>query len=133
MFGLLAPQCLLLVWSTVTGRSVSSSDLLGVPLVTLAALVIVAPVWFLLLVPLYCLVPRGSVLWHWPICTACGVVAGAAIATYLSGEPRSSFTALAAVTGGATCLFGSLSRHYFHAGRSHEQSEKTSLSSATSA
>ena len=35
--------------------------------------------WLFVLLPLYLFVPLRSVLWRWPVCTACGAVCGALI------------------------------------------------------
>ena len=109
-FGLLAPQLVSVFWATATGRLHNPNELLGIPLFTLAALIYVAPVWVVCLIPLYFLVPRGSILWRWPLCTALGALAGAGLAALLL---TSFFTTAGAIIGGATCFFGSLTRNYF--------------------
>ena len=79
----------------------------------------VLPVWFVELLPLYCLVPSRSVLWRWPVCTVCGAVAGSAIMLVFyavaSGHYVDSLplVSLAALVGATTCLFGSLTRRWF--------------------
>ena len=77
-------------------------------------------VWLAALLPLYLRVLAGSTLWHWPVCTFCGVAAGTFISLvvwsvldpfglsqrfldFLMASLR-----LGGVCGGATCLFGSL-------------------------
>ena len=79
---------------------------------------IVFVVWLVALVPLYMLVPRNSLLWRWPICTFCGAMAGAAIMIafdirYFLQDPLDNLILTAAVIGGTTCLFGSLTRDFF--------------------
>ena len=74
--------------------------------------------WLLALVPLYFLVPRQSVLWTWPLCTAYGTIAGAAIISifdihYFLRDPLNAYTIFAPIIGGTTCLFGSLTRERF--------------------
>jgi hypothetical protein len=84
----------------------------------------IVPVWVLILVPLYLFVPWHSILWRWPICTACGALAGFAIMTlFFGGIPGFGqlssgawdFYVIAAVVGGVTCLVGALTRHIFKA------------------
>jgi hypothetical protein len=84
----------------------------------------IVPVWVLILVPLYLFVPWHSILWRWPICTACGALAGFAIMTLFFGgisgfDQLSSgawdFYVIAAVVGGVTCLVGALTKHIFKA------------------
>ena len=78
--------------------------------------------WLVILLPLYSTVPKHSPLWKWPICTACGVVSGAAIMfgfgyaispSTVPGTDYIGYCALAGVIGGITCLFGSVTRKYF--------------------
>jgi hypothetical protein len=82
----------------------------------------ILPVWALVLVPLYLLVPPSSVLWRWPICTVCGAAAGLVIIGVffgrIPGVGRISsdawdFYVLAAIVGGVTCLTGALTKHMF--------------------
>jgi ABC-type uncharacterized transport system permease subunit len=76
--------------------------------------------WLLVLLPLYLLVPLRSSLWRWYICTPCGVASGAAImfafTRYTSPQATDwpVYVILAAIVGGITCLFGSLTSHRFH-------------------
>ena len=82
--------------------------------------------WLIVLVPLYLCVPARSPLWHWCICTLSGACAGAFIMSAFFGfGTRESGIAptviLAAITGGATCLFGSLTASRFQ--RAHRGSE----------
>jgi hypothetical protein len=87
--------------------------------------------WLLVLLPLYLLVPLGSVLWRWPVCTACGALAGALIMFIyfrrfgsllpLTGAEFIDEIAplsVAAFVGATTCLFGSLTARRFHFARS---------------
>lgn len=84
--------------------------------------VIIFLVWLLVLLPLYLHTPRNSLLWWWPICTACGIACGTllmcallfVVAPRLFGWP-SFFGSLyvGVVVGGTTCLFGSLTASYF--------------------
>jgi hypothetical protein len=78
--------------------------------------------WFIVLLPLYSLVPLKSRLWKWPICTICGVLSGALIMAIFSriSSPATVHSdqfvgpcALAGIVGGVTCLFGSLTKHRF--------------------
>ena len=83
----------------------------------------IIPVWLLVLIPLYLFVPPSSVLWHWRVCTTCGVVSGLIIVgCVFRGLPGVgnlsieswSFFVMAAITGGVTCLIGALTRERFH-------------------
>jgi hypothetical protein len=82
----------------------------------------IVPVWSLLLIPLYLFVPGRSVLWHWPVCTACGIVAGVLVmALWVGGIPGVdgiaaeawSLYVMAAIVGGCTCLIGALTKDRF--------------------
>jgi len=82
----------------------------------------IVPVWALLLIPLYLFVPSRSVLWRWPVCTVCGIVAGVLVmALWVGGVPGVgglapeawSLHAMAAIGGGATCLTGALMKTRF--------------------
>ncbi len=42
----------------------------------------IIPVWLFVLIPLYLFVPPSSPLWRWPICTACGTLAGITIIAF---------------------------------------------------
>ena len=84
--------------------------------------VFILPVWLLVLLPLYFFIPPSSALWRWPVCTACGGVAGLLIVAIIFPFPRLNADlslwmpyALSAIVGGVTCLTGSLTRHRFHA------------------
>jgi hypothetical protein len=86
-----------------------------------AALFII-PVWLFVLIPLYLFVPASSILWRWPICTTCGVIAGLiVIGLFYRGIPGVGglyiglwyHYIMAAIVGGMTCLVGALTRHRF--------------------
>ena len=75
------------------------------------------PVWLIVLLPLSLFLPPSSVLWRWPICTACGAVAGALVVALVFALPAQGIApqiwfpyTLGAVVGGVTCLAGSLIR-----------------------
>jgi hypothetical protein len=75
--------------------------------------------WLVLLVPLYLLIPARSVLWYWPVSTACGAMSGAMIMFVFChlNSPQADWKGpilLAAIAGAATCLFASLTRKRFH-------------------
>jgi hypothetical protein len=83
---------------------------------------LIIPVWILVLIPLYLFMPLSCPLWHWPICTACGAVAGflimAAVFVAFPGDGTWSYGAwefcgIGALVGGAICLVGSLTRRVF--------------------
>ena len=82
-------------------------------------------VWLVVLVPLYMLIPLSSILWRWPICTGCGALAGAAIMVAVDvvilRTPLNNLIVTAAVVGGTTCLFGSLTRDYFHRNNNNDR------------
>jgi hypothetical protein len=75
--------------------------------------------WLVILIPLYLLVPLRSPLWHWLVCTICGVLSGALIMFVICrvSSPQAvdwpSYVVLAAIVGGVTCLFASLTRRRF--------------------
>jgi uncharacterized membrane protein len=78
------------------------------------------PVWLVALVPLSLFVPRSSVLWHWPICTVCGALAGALVVAVVFPLPGRGIApkiwfpyTLGATIGAITCLVASLTRHRF--------------------
>ena len=79
----------------------------------------ILPVWFLVLIPLYYLVPRHSLLWRWPVCAACGTIAGGTI-LYLwahYSSPQASdyieYLCAAGLVGGVSCLVASLTVQNF--------------------
>ena len=112
LFGWLSAHVLWYAWGVLRGHAPeTANDWFGMLVFPLFSLPFVLVIWFFVLVPLYCRVPLRSILWRWPVCTACGAAAGATIA-----HPFGQIigTALGALIGGATCLFGSLTRHYFH-------------------
>src|SRR5438128_2442526 len=43
--------------------------------------------WLLVFAPLYIFVPPRSVLWRWPLCTACGIAFGGVL-MYLLSQPH---------------------------------------------
>src|SRR3954454_20516658 len=49
------------------------------PFVALISAVFVFTIWAVALVPLYFLIPSQSILWRWPVCSACGAAAGMAL------------------------------------------------------
>jgi hypothetical protein len=74
--------------------------------------------WLVLLIPLYALVPVRSMLWRWPVSITCGAVSGATIMSVIChlNSPQADWkgpTLLAAIAGGITCLFASLTRKWF--------------------
>ena len=88
-------------------------------IVALGSLVFIFPV-LLVLVALYFVVPRSSLLWRWPICTGLGALAGVSIVfAFLSRpdvnrpESKLSWYILAAIIGGTTCFVGSTTRERF--------------------
>lgn len=94
--------------------------LLGPLAIGLLLWAFILPVWLLVLIPLYVLVPTTSLLWRAPLCTACGSGAGLLIVAALlfgSGWPVDALGWLAyasgAVVGGVSCLTGSLTRARF--------------------
>ena len=72
--------------------------------------------WLLIFVPIYLFVPSRSILWRWPVCMLCGAVAGAVIMYALGLGSEPAFSISAAVVGGVTCLFASLTRRHFKSG-----------------
>lgn len=78
------------------------------------------PVWLVALVPMSLFVSRSSILWRWPVCTACGALAGALVVAIVFPFPHRNIAAeiwfpyaLGAVVGATTCLVGSLTRLRF--------------------
>jgi hypothetical protein len=80
----------------------------------------VLPIWLLVLLPLYVLLPKDSALWRVPVCTALGVLSGVAVLAIcfaVTGVPLSLlwlFGSEAGIIGGVTCLFGALTANRFH-------------------
>jgi hypothetical protein len=79
------------------------------------------PVWLLVLLPLYVLLPRSSVLWRPTICTVLGAAAGAILVTiYFAISPDAPFNLvviflpIAVVVGAATAFVGAATARYFH-------------------
>jgi hypothetical protein len=107
---------LLLAWSlpfVFMGGSVFGFD----ALFAAVAAAFVFGTWIVVLIPLYLFVPLRSSFWRWPKCTICGAVSGAAIMVVIGNgmEPQILFVyaGLAAMAGGVTCLFASLTRYRF--------------------
>jgi hypothetical protein len=78
------------------------------------------PVWLVALVPLSLFLPRSSLLWRWPVCTACGAVVGALVVAVVFPFPQRGIApeiwfpyTLGGIIGGITCLVGSLTRRRF--------------------
>jgi hypothetical protein len=84
--------------------------------------VIALPIWMLILLPLYTLLPRSSALWRTGICTTLGTLAGALLAFLAMFIPGGFETVAAlwiclwtgAVVGAVTCWFGAATANYFH-------------------
>ena len=89
-------------------------------IVLIVSSVFVFGTWAVLFLPVYLLVPRQSVLWRWPVCTACGAASGAAImfAFVRITSPHAVggwiYEIVAALVGGITCLVASLSARHYH-------------------
>lgn len=78
----------------------------------------VFPAWPLMFLPLYMLLPSAAPLWKWPAFTALGAFCSIVIIsiTYrIIGPvfPPHLIVISAAIIGGVTCLFASLTRHWF--------------------
>ena|ERR1700719_2127355 len=73
----------------------------------------------LVFLPLYVFIPSHSILWRWPLCTACGILFGGLL-MYSLGFPQPNTpdnlmnTVLAAITGGITCLLASITMPRYH-------------------
>jgi hypothetical protein len=83
--------------------------------------IFVFPVWAVVFLPLYLFIPAHSILWRWPVCTACGILAGPVLiwGWHCVFEPQASgafpFLFLASVIGGVTCFTASTTRpRFFH-------------------
>jgi len=90
----------------------------GTAIVAVISFGFIFATWLVALVPLYLFVPLNCCLWRWHVCTACGAFSGAVIMYVYSryGSPQAHCglpCGLAAITGGVTCLFGSLTSHWF--------------------
>lgn len=79
------------------------------------------PIWLLILLPLYVLLPRTSALWRVSICTVLGTCVGVVImlAYLLIGGGLAALilwqlVVIAAVVGGITCFFGAMTADHFH-------------------
>jgi len=82
----------------------------------------IIPIWVVILIPLYLFIPVSSTLWRWPVCTACGGLAGFLVmSVFFRGIPGVGqlssgawdFFAIATVVGGVTCLTAALTKHIF--------------------
>ena len=113
IFGWASAHLLGLVWLVVAHGVPTHTDWTALLVFPLYSVPFVLVVWLLALVPLYFMVPLHSMLWRWPICSACGAVVGAIIMLPF-GHPLSGFAGFAALIGGATCFFGSVFRSHFH-------------------
>jgi hypothetical protein len=76
---------------------------------------LIVPVWLFVLLPLYWFASSSSRLWRLPVCTVMGGLAGVILLAALRfstpsdlHEPAWSWYTLAVITGGTTCLVGSL-------------------------
>ena len=84
---------------------------------SVAIWVFALPVWLVVLLPLSLFLPVSSALWRWPICAACGAIAGALVVALIFPPPAQGVVIqiwfpyiLGAIVGGVTCLAGSLIR-----------------------
>ena len=83
---------------------------------------IALPIWVLILLPLYTLLPRSSPLWRIRVCTMLGTSAGALIAFVIIVVLGGFESVLAlwmcilagATTGAVSCWFGAATVNYFH-------------------
>ncbi|SRR6266545_546734 len=84
---------------------------------SLAMWIFIAPVWLVVLAPLYFFVPRSSWLWRPYICTSLGAVGGLiSVVVYTDANfdyYMASFYAVAAVVGAVTCFIGAMTRDRF--------------------
>jgi hypothetical protein len=88
---------------------------IGLSLISSAIFVFI--LWGVVLLPLYLFIPRQSIFWRWPICTATGMIVGATIAGCFYWETLgdSAFSiARAACTCGVACLVAGLTSPRFH-------------------
>ena len=113
LFGWLSAHLLGILWLVLARGVPTRTDWTALLAFPLYSVPFVLVVWLFMLVPLYFMVPLHSMLWRWPICSACGALAGALIMLPL-GHPLNDFAAFAALIGGATCFFGSVFRNRFH-------------------
>ena len=86
--------------------------------------IFVVPVWLLVLLPLYVLLPSSSLLWRPTICTSLGAACGAILLTVYFAVSRDTpfnliwiFLPIAVVVGGVTSLVGSVTARYFRGPR----------------
>ncbi len=88
-------------------------------MIAVASTVLTFALWLLVLLPLYLLLPPGSMFWKWPLCTACGAVGGAVLflswsySTYPVDSLRFEFGVGAAVIGGVMGFSAALTRRRF--------------------
>src|SRR5687768_9220636 len=80
----------------------------------------VVPVWLLVLLPLYLLLPCSSALWRPAICTGLGGLSGAILVTiYFAVSPNAPFALVvlflpfAVLIGSVICFVGSTTAHFF--------------------
>ncbi|MBV9657726.1 MAG: hypothetical protein JO295_06410 [Verrucomicrobia bacterium] len=119
--GWLVATCILFVWVCFAARrqpiAITLFDAYALSIYTG---VFIFGTWLLVLWPLYVFVPLQFPLWRWPFCTFCGATAGFVImAVFLRrvpslSDPSFPLIATAALAGGCTCLFGSLTATRFH-------------------
>ena len=81
----------------------------------------VIPVWLLVLLPLYVLLPRSSALWRPAICTGLGGLSGAILVTiYFAVSPDAPFELVvlflpfAVLIGSVICFVGATTARFFH-------------------
>jgi hypothetical protein len=98
---------------------------------------LIVPVWSVILLPLYLLVPRSSFLWSPLVCVPLGAFAGFLIMQaefacqeyvvyHAGGHHAFEFVWLsipAAIIGGVTCLAGTLTYFWFHPNQADESSK----------
>jgi hypothetical protein len=81
----------------------------------------VLPVWLLVALPLYFLVPRTSFLWHPAVAAPAGCIGGAAVLTLYAAlfwpdwQPYRVLLPIAVLVGGVTCLYAAATADRFHA------------------
>jgi hypothetical protein len=88
-------------------------------IIALGSVVFILPV-VPILIPMYLFLPRGLIVWRWPVCTVLGALGGILIVCAFFSRPdanppesKLSWYVLATVIGGATCLIGSVTRNRF--------------------
>ena len=112
----------ILIHGGLHGEHVPTAAFIELPwFVALFSPCFMLPVWLLVLVPLYVLIPHSSSLWRWPICTSLGIISGIGIVALFVSRPICTYPPpsvagyyiLAAIIAGTTCLVGSLTRTRF--------------------